>query len=97
MKAIALTAAAIALGISTLASADEAVTEYCTNAGELAHVIAEARDSGVPLGDVLEITSKGEGALTDSRIALAVYSNPDKSPDESRAEVQAACFRAYSI
>lgn len=97
MKAIALTAAAIALGISTLASADEAVTEYCTGAGQLAHTIAVARDRGVPLEEVLEITSKGAGALTDSRIAVAVYSNPDKSPDEARTEVQAACFRAYSI
>lgn len=97
MKAIALTAAAIALGISTLATADEAVAEYCTNAGELAHSIAEARDRGVPLDDVLEITSKGEGAVTDSRIAFVVYANPGKSPDDSRAEVMAACFRAYSI
>lgn len=97
MKAIALTAAAIALGISTLAAADEAVTEYCAAAGQLAHSIAKARDRGVPLEKVLEITSEGEDALTDSRIAVAVYANPGKSPDDSRAEVQAACFRAYSI
>lgn len=97
MKAIALTAAAIALGISTLASADEAVTEYCAASGQLAHSIAKARDRGVPLEKVLEITSEGEDALTDSRIAVAVYANPGKSPDDSRAEVMAACFRAYSI
>ena len=97
MKAIALTVAAIALSISTLASADEAVTEYCAAAGQLAHSIAKARDRGVPLEKVLEITSEGEDALTDSRIAVAVYANPGKSPDDSRAEVQAACFRAYSI
>ena len=71
------------------AMADESSTDRCHKEGILAALIAEKRDEGIPLTDMLEIANDSAAGFTD--VVLAIYQNRDITPSELYTGVKDGC------
>lgn len=88
----AATAVATVLAANGLAyvSSAHASTENCVNAGNLAKSIAEGRDSGYPLSEMLG-HAKGDSGI--ETLMVAIYEHPSVTPEESSTAVIVACMK----
>lgn len=86
--AVATVLAANGLAYVSSAHAD---TKSCVEAGNLARSIAEGRDSGYPLSEMLG-HAKGDTAIES--LMLAIYEYPSVTPEESSTITIVACMKA---
>ena len=83
-----ITAAIIAMAAAP-AMADESSTDRCHKEGMLVALIAEKRDEGIPLTDMLEMANDLAAGVTD--IVLAIYENRDITPSKLYTSVKDGC------
>jgi len=76
-------------GLAYVSSA-HASTKSCVEAGNLARSIAEGRDRGYPLSEML---GHAEGNTGIEWLMLAIYENPSVTPEESSTIVIVACMK----
>ena len=76
-------------GLAYVSSA-HASTENCVEAGNLAKSIAEGRDRGYPLSDML---GHAEGNTGIETLMVAIYEHPSVTPEESSTIVIVACMK----
>lgn len=99
-------AAILGAALTTPAAAEEA-GDICAALAELAHTYAEAKYAGVPLGEIMEIASRGSdiGLIKVQReLALDAYSLPDftmpeyqnRAMREHSNAVAVSCYRQMS-
>lgn len=77
-------------GLAYVSSA-HASTENCVEAGNLAKSIAEGRDRGYPLAEMLG-HAKGDAGIES--LMVAIYEYPSVTPDESSTIVIVSCMKA---
>lgn len=89
--AAAIVATVIAANGLAYVSSAHASTENCVEAGNLAKSIAEGRDRGYPLAEML---GHAEGNTGIESLMVAIYEHPSVTPEESSTIVIVSCMKA---
>lgn len=98
IKSIIATAAmaAASMTISTQAAAADFSPSHCPSLGGLAQTVAEARDSGVEIVDVIDTLNESglPFAVVEymTNVTIVTYSVPELYPEEVKSSVIEDCF-----